>query len=97
MPTDAHRAEASRQGVDCDGQAERFRDWCTSNAKRFADFDAAFRNWLRRAREMGGNTPPRLPPRAAASNATFDSVRRKAEEARAQEAAEEAQRERLLT
>lgn len=37
-----------------------------------------------------------LPPRTAASNATFDSVRRKAEEARAQEAAEEAQRERLL-
>lgn len=46
-PSAEHMALAKKRGVDCAAQAERFRDWAASKAERKADWNAAFRNWLR--------------------------------------------------
>jgi hypothetical protein len=46
-PSEAHRAEAKALGVDCDLEAQKFRDYCLAHGKRYADTEAAFRNWLR--------------------------------------------------
>ena len=52
VPSEAHRSEAAQLGVKCELEAQKFRDWCQANAKAFADFEAAFRNWIRRSAEF---------------------------------------------
>ena len=34
--------------LDIDSEAESFRNWCLANGKKYADWDAAFRNWLKK-------------------------------------------------
>lgn len=48
QPTAAHRELAAELGVDCDRAADEMRDWALSKDERKADWNAAFRNWLRR-------------------------------------------------
>lgn len=52
-PDDTHRSLAVEQGVDCDHEAAKFRDHAAANDRRQRDWDAAFRTWLRRARDYG--------------------------------------------
>jgi hypothetical protein len=34
--------------LDIDSEAESFRNWCLAYGKKYADWDAAFRNWLKK-------------------------------------------------
>ena len=66
-PNDTHRALAADQGVDCDHEAHKFRDHAAANDRRQRDWDAAFRTWLRRARDYGAtNGKARASPNGAA-------------------------------
>jgi hypothetical protein len=65
QPNDEHRAESGRVGVNCDDQAERMRDWARAKGERKADWDAAFRNWLRTAADRAGVRPPPVAGRRA--------------------------------
>lgn len=48
-PNDDHRAIAAEHRVDVSAEAVKFRDYGIATGKTYADHDAAFRNWLRRA------------------------------------------------
>jgi hypothetical protein len=56
-PTPDHEAIAREQGVELKAQAELFRDHYKANGESKADWDATFRNWLRRAREFSRGRP----------------------------------------
>ena len=49
-PNDRHREQAAESGVNCDIEADKLRDWAQATGNRYADWDAMFRNWLRKAR-----------------------------------------------
>jgi hypothetical protein len=51
-PNDGHREMAYRLGLILDDQAELFRDRNKSKGAKYADWDAAFRTWLRNARKF---------------------------------------------
>lgn len=57
-PTDAHRELARQLGVSLDAEVAKFRDHHAANRSVFADWDAALRNWLRRAQSFAPRTPP---------------------------------------
>lgn len=64
-PTEAHREMAVRLSVDCDEEAEKFRDHWLAKGEAKKDWDAAFRNWLRNAHSFGARAgavvgPPTL-------------------------------------
>lgn len=66
-PNETHQQIASEEGVDLDREAENFRDHATANDRRMVDWDAAFRTWLRKARDYGAangkhSTPQRKDP-----------------------------------
>jgi hypothetical protein len=46
-PTDAHRAIALEERVNCGLEAVKFRDSALTKDRKYVDWDAAFRNWLR--------------------------------------------------
>ena len=48
-PNSAHRELAKAIGVDASAQAEQFRDHFAANGEPKQDWDAAFRNWIRRS------------------------------------------------
>jgi hypothetical protein len=60
-PSDASYAQArEEQGKDrawVDGEAARMRDWAAAKGERCVDWDARFRNWLRKSSEMRGTLP----------------------------------------
>ena len=56
-PTEEHRALADRLGIDCDIEADKFRDRALDSAARSADWNAKFRNWLVKGKERGFATP----------------------------------------
>ena len=61
MPTGWHprpeeSAKARELGLDPAHEAEQFRDHHVARASTFADWDAAFRTWLRNARRFAGRT-----------------------------------------
>lgn len=63
-PTDAHRQLAAEKAVDVEAEAEKMRDWSKAKGERRVDWDATFRNWLRKAGESGngnGNHNRRKP------------------------------------
>jgi len=62
-PTDGARRMALDLRIDCDREAARFRDHAAAHDRRCVDWHAAFRNWLRRAEELGA---PRGQPAPAA-------------------------------
>ena len=53
-PTDKHREFAKTIGVDLGPEWGKFKNYCLANDRRYANFEAAFRNWLARAAEMKG-------------------------------------------
>lgn len=65
QPTDDHRSLAAEVGVNCDQQAEQFRDHYIGKGEPRADWDASFRTWLRNAPKFGGKPGGngRPPPR----------------------------------
>lgn len=54
--TDEHRAIAREYFVDVDLEAAKCRDYYAATGKACKDWNAAFRNWLRRAPAYGGTT-----------------------------------------
>lgn len=48
-PSAEHRTIAAEHRVDVSAEAVKFRDYGIATGKTYADHDAAFRNWLRRA------------------------------------------------
>ncbi|RTE49354.1 hypothetical protein [Actinobaculum sp. 352] len=84
-PNPRHADIAAERGVTCWAEAEKFRDWARATGRTYRDWDAAFRNWLRRAE------PSPLPAPAtdlrAAENARRDAERRAEREARERERA----------
>lgn len=56
-PSEEHRALADRLGIDCDIEAEKFRDRALDSGACSADWDAKFRNWLVKGKERGFATP----------------------------------------
>lgn len=56
-PTEEHRALADRLGIDCDIEADKFRDRALDSGTRSADWNAKFRNWLVKGKERGFATP----------------------------------------
>lgn len=52
-PSEEHHALADRLGIDCVIEAGKFRDRALDSGARSADWDAKFRNWLNRGRELG--------------------------------------------
>jgi len=76
-PSPAHEAFAIELAVSVPAEAEKMRDWATANGERKADWDAAFRGWLRRASESRagprGSPPPPRDPRVGYSPARHDS------------------------
>ena len=55
-PTEEHRALADRLGIDCDIEADKFRDRALDSGDRSADWNAKFRIWLMRGHELGYTT-----------------------------------------
>ena len=55
-PSPAHIDLAESRGLNADEQATIMRDWAASNGTTKRDWDATFRNWLRRARPGRGGT-----------------------------------------
>lgn len=53
QPNSQHRDLAASERVDLHREATKFRDHAKEKDRRVADWDAAFRNWLRRAKEYG--------------------------------------------
>ena len=41
------RALAAAEGREVDRELKRFRDYCAANGKKYRNYEAAFRNWLR--------------------------------------------------
>lgn len=52
-PTEEHRALADRLGIDCDIEADKFRDMALDSGARSADWNAKYRNWLIKGKERG--------------------------------------------
>jgi hypothetical protein len=53
-PTDKHREFAKSLGVDPGPEWGKFKNYCLAHDKRYANFEAAFRNWLANAKTMNG-------------------------------------------
>lgn len=56
-PSEEHRALADRLGIDCDIEADKFRDRALDSGARSADWNAKYRNWLIKGKERGFATP----------------------------------------
>ena len=56
-PSEEHRALADRLGIDCDIEADKFRDRALDSGARSADWNAKYRNWLVKGKERGCATP----------------------------------------
>ena len=61
--------------IDHEHEAALFRDYHRSKGNRFADIDAAYRNWVRRSlgwRTEKGSRPSTFSPRSASGNTQSD-------------------------
>ena len=45
-PTEKHREFAKQLGIDMGPAWGTFKNYCLAHDKRYANFEAAFRNWL---------------------------------------------------
>ena len=61
QPSEDHKTLASELSVDWRDVAQTFRDYLQSSGKQYADYDAAFRNFLKNERKFHGarNGPDR--------------------------------------
>jgi hypothetical protein len=53
-PTEKHFSLAATLGIDLGPEWGKFKNYCKAHDKRYADFEAAFRNWLANAADMKG-------------------------------------------
>ena len=53
-PTEKHHAFAASLGIDLGPEWGKFKNYCLAHDKRYANFEAAFRNWLANAETMKG-------------------------------------------
>lgn len=53
-PTEKHFAFAKTLGIDPGPEWGKFKNYCLAHNKHYANFEAAFRNWLANAKEMKG-------------------------------------------
>lgn len=53
QPNGSHRAKCSSAGYDIARLAEQFKNYCLANGKVYADWDAAFHNWIGNASRFG--------------------------------------------
>ena len=53
-PTEKHREFAKSLGIDPGPEWGKFKNYCLAHDKRYANFEAAFRNWLANAVTMNG-------------------------------------------
>lgn len=51
-PTEKHFNLAKTLGIDLGPEWGKFKNYCKAHDKRYADFEAAFRNWLANASDM---------------------------------------------
>lgn len=58
-PNENHQQLAKQLGLLINQQADKFRDWHDQKGSVFADWDAAFRTWLRKSVEMNAKKPER--------------------------------------
>src|SRR5690606_22321131 len=59
-PNANHQRFADESGIDLQAQSHKFRGDATAKDKRYANWDAAFRNWLDKAIEFGQTSKPHL-------------------------------------
>jgi hypothetical protein len=52
--SEKHKAFAKSLGIDPGPEWGKFKNYCLAHDKRYANFEAAFRNWLAKAAEMKG-------------------------------------------
>lgn len=53
-PNDGHQEIADDAGLAVAAEADKFRDHAAANGRTLKDWDAGFRNWLRKGAEMKG-------------------------------------------
>lgn len=53
-PTEKHREFAQQLGLNLGPEWGKFKNYCLAHDKRYANFEAAFRNWLANASSMKG-------------------------------------------
>ena len=53
-PTEKHITFAKTLGIDPGPEWGKFKNYCLAHDKRYANFEAAFRNWLANAKDMKG-------------------------------------------
>lgn len=78
-PSDAHRAMAAELGVSVDAERAAFTDHHLAKRSTFADWDAAFRTWLRNAQKFatrngGGGVVSTATARAEHRRRILDSI-----------------------
>jgi len=66
-PTPAHRGLACELGVSLPDEEPRFRDYHAGKGSIFADWDAAFRTWLRNAKRFAPKSNGSAPSNSAAA------------------------------
>jgi hypothetical protein len=53
-PSERHHSFAQSLGIDPGPEWGKFKNYCLAHDKRYANFEAAFRNWLANAPDMKG-------------------------------------------
>ena len=86
MPTDFRPAGPFPDGVDVESELAKFADHHAAKGSVFADWHAAWRNWMRNAESWGRTTAARATG-VLRGNDAMDLVKRKIAEAEAEEAA----------
>jgi len=59
-PTEKHRVLCTTLKIDLGPEWGKFKNYCLAHDKRYANFEAAFRNWLVRAKEGTYGPVPRV-------------------------------------
>lgn len=64
-PTETHRAKCRSSGIDCDREAERFRNSAAAKGRQYANWNAAFSTWIDSPYDKIRTQEPTEAPRAA--------------------------------
>lgn len=73
---DAVKLAASFPNVDIEHETDSFRDYWASRGEARADWDAAYRNWIRKAASFAKAPVTRLPGRPAGRTAAIGEANR---------------------
>lgn len=75
-PNDTHRRIAAERGIDVETEAEQMRDWAAAGGQTAKDWDARFRNWLRKARPQPHWANPATANMTRGQRAAMEDFRR---------------------